>query len=201
MKELGRQRKNLKDDLRRLKYKRVSGSLPEGQGYADKRKNAAVSRYRNLRRKVSKSKQIDKTAQSGLGHNEVEKKEYSFGNNRVSIEQRQQVISEETDLHHGKKEVPKPSPAPEKKTTPAERRKEAHRYSNAQKLYQEKELKKHQKKMAMQEERESRERALGNYKKKKLERNKRFNQRTKRGQPIMKHQIDFLLEKIKAQGD
>lgn len=39
MKELGRQRKNLKDDLRRLKYKRVSGSLQEGKAHKLPRKS------------------------------------------------------------------------------------------------------------------------------------------------------------------
>ncbi|KAJ8023959.1 Thyroid transcription factor 1-associated protein 26-like [Holothuria leucospilota] len=204
MKELGRQRKNLKYDLKRQRYKRVLGSFAEGQGFADKRKRKAINRYLKLRRKGLKE------AFGDGGREENESIQDNDNATGISINQ------SETELHHvtpsspsknGGKSSTEQILATEKTHSQAkmsfDRKRESHgnRYSNAQKAYQERMQKKQQKVQAIEEEKMKREAALENYKKKKLERNKKFNKKTKRGQPIMKHQIDFLLEKIKAQGD
>lgn len=54
-----------------------------GQGYANKRKNAAISRYLRLRRKGSKNSQLQDQLQHGVNHDDVAKDEDSPGSNRV----------------------------------------------------------------------------------------------------------------------
>lgn len=55
-----------------------------------------------------------------------------------------------------------------------------------------------EKRLRIQEEREKRSKEIEQKKKAKIERNKQLSQKTKRGQPVMKNQIEFLLNKIQA---
>ncbi|XP_023229041.1 thyroid transcription factor 1-associated protein 26-like [Centruroides sculpturatus] len=65
--------------------------------------------------------------------------------------------------------------------------------------YQTKKEQKEQEKKKIQERRQESANAILQYKKKKIERYKNLCKKTKKGQPIMRYQIEHLLDKIEKQ--
>ncbi|XP_061184762.1 thyroid transcription factor 1-associated protein 26-like [Saccostrea echinata] len=72
-------------------------------------------------------------------------------------------------------------------------------YSKAHHEYKQRKKEKERKKQEAKKNREAMDAAIEKYNKKKQSNYKLLCKRTSKGQPVMKHQIDYLLEKIKKQ--
>ncbi|XP_068950885.1 thyroid transcription factor 1-associated protein 26 [Petaurus breviceps papuanus] len=162
-----------------------SGSVREGQGFAFQRKQKIQQEYKKLLRKEKKA-QISQESQFTERYPEHLKHLY---------------LAEEERLRRQHKKEKQPLPEEECSTTlnpiatPKRNRKKTSN-QKAKEEYERVQAKRAAKKQEFERRKQEREEAQQRYKKKKMEAYKVLSKRTKKGQPNLNLQMEYLLKKI-----
>ncbi|XP_036616300.1 thyroid transcription factor 1-associated protein 26 [Trichosurus vulpecula] len=162
-----------------------SGSVREGQGFAFQRKQKIQQEYKKLLRKEKKA-QISQESQFTERYPEHLKHLY---------------LAEEEMLRRQRKKEKQPLPEEECSTTvdpidTPKRNKKKTSNQKAKEEYERVQAKRAAKKQEFEKRKQEREEAQQRYKKKKMEAYKVLSKRTKKGQPNLNLQMEYLLKKI-----
>ncbi|XP_074082626.1 thyroid transcription factor 1-associated protein 26 [Macrotis lagotis] len=162
-----------------------SGSVREGQGFAFQRKQKIQQEYKKLLRKekkaqISQESQFTERYPEHLKHLYLAKEEML---RRRHTKEKQHLPEEECSSTVNPIATPKRS----KKKTSSQKAKEE---------YERVQAKRAAKKQAFEKRKKEREEAQQLYKKKKMEAYKILSKRTKKGQPNLNLQMEYLLKKI-----
>ncbi|XP_071501684.1 uncharacterized protein [Diadema antillarum] len=205
-------------------HKKVIGSVEEGQGYADKRKRKFINKYQKIRRKHKL--QAERTTSGGGGGkvdtNEIqlfhpsrlhdgkagrEVDEFPDGNEVTEAE----VPESKEGTSLGKERVRATTVESEEMPNSggAENRRGykkrggkkngKSRFSKAQDEFNRKKKADQMRLETLRRQQEERTKALEKYRQSKAERHHKMSKRTAKGQPLMKFQMEVLLDKIKSQ--
>ncbi|XP_007503170.1 thyroid transcription factor 1-associated protein 26 isoform X1 [Monodelphis domestica] len=166
--------------------KAFSGSVREGQGFAFQRKQKIQQEYKKLLRKEKKA-QISQESQFTEKYPEHLKHLYLAEEEEML---RKQDKKEKQPLPEEKSSVsmnPVATPRRNKKKTSNQKAKEE---------YEKVQAKRAAKKQEFEKRKQEREEAQQRYKKKKMEAYKILSKKTKKGQPNLNLQMEYLLKKI-----
>ncbi|XP_044533187.1 thyroid transcription factor 1-associated protein 26 isoform X1 [Gracilinanus agilis] len=165
--------------------KAFSGSVREGQGFAFQRKQKIQQEYKKLLKKEKKAK-ISQESQFTEKYPEHLKHLYLAEEEML----RKQDKKEKEQLPEEKSSVsmnPVATPRRNKKKTSNQKAKEE---------YEQVQAKRAAKKQEFEKRKQEREEAQQRYKKKKMEAYKILSKKTKKGQPNLNLQMEYLLKKI-----
>ncbi|XP_072511597.1 thyroid transcription factor 1-associated protein 26 [Notamacropus eugenii] len=180
-KKAQRQRRTWRENARNV----FSGSVREGQGFAFQRKQKVQREYKKLLRKEKRS-QISQESQFTEKYPEHLKHLY---------------LAEEEMLRRRHKKEKQPLPEEEcsatvKPIATPKRNKKKTSNQKAKEEYERVQAKRAAKKQEFERRKQEREEAQERYKKKKMEAYKVLSKRTKKGQPNLNLQMEYLLKKI-----
>ncbi|XP_072034693.1 uncharacterized protein [Amphiura filiformis] len=174
------------------KFHKVIGNRLEGQGYADKRKRKVINQYRRERKKLlqgsSDSSSVSEAASSTAPSKPATSK-------RVDQRSKFKVRSQESTQKFEHNRKLQSGERPKHKRQQQETNK--NRFWQAEQVHKHKVAEKQKKREDYLERQAKQEEALKRYKEKKTARHKKQRQKTPRGQPVMRYQIEHLLQKLK----
>ncbi|XP_038050837.1 thyroid transcription factor 1-associated protein 26-like [Patiria miniata] len=168
---------------------KMIGNVTEGQGYADKRKRKILNTYKKMIHKT-------RTAESKLSGNQQVMTDTIDSSDGLPQETTHYTKNVNQQAHKQKNRYIK---AKHKVGSQDGKATTVNRYTQAE-LQRQKLTKEHQEKLQEKKaRRETREEALRQYREKKETRHKKLSKRTPKGQPIIKYQMEYLLQKIQSQ--
>lgn len=206
---------------------KVVGNLKEGQGYADKRKRKLVNNYQKLRWK--QRLQAERRQSSSNNEGEKSDISVFSRNLQKDLEDKRPIETENvsTKLAATETASPKLAATPRNIGGPLEgksgqrdsdfKRKDEsegtkkrykkrggkknakNRFTKAQEEFSQKRKEEQMRLETFKRQNTERAEALDRYKKQKSEQHRKLNKKTQRGQPLMKYQMEVLLDKIRAQ--
>ncbi|XP_046342963.2 thyroid transcription factor 1-associated protein 26 homolog [Haliotis rufescens] len=151
--------------------KQFNGSKQEGEGFAEKRKKKMRYEYMKLLKKQKRQKYVEsqRNITNSSGPDEVV-------GNVIDADMAKPRNFRVRDRHEGKQHI----------------------FSEAQKRFHEKKENQEKQKQENLLRLEEQKKAVGQYNSKRKKKHLMLCKKTHKGQPIMKHQIHYLLEKIQA---
>ncbi|XP_033646012.1 thyroid transcription factor 1-associated protein 26 homolog [Asterias rubens] len=170
----------------------VIGNTREGQGYADKRKRKIVSRYKKLMRKTRLNEaHVDNehpSKQPSMNQTEEKDKEKTTHYRKSEQRRNTQSVYNKDKMQRGGR-----------RKQSEKIKKGFNRYSDTERIRQKQVQEHHKQLQEKAARRKSREEALKKHREKKEATHKKLSKRTARGQPVIKYQMEYLLQKIQSQ--